>query len=500
MADLLNLINDVDDLLKKKEPEKALGILHYIQEIVNPEHPLHMPVLMKLAHVYKDIGLMGSATKAIKKVADIAEKTKQFKIAGDAYVSLAGALLYTDGATLESYSSITRRVDRYLARTVSKYDFKDYDFTPDKPLKIAILSPDFCSHSLSYLILRPLTSFLNNCDHELHILHLREHEDLHTQQYKDTCSSFTNVHGKTDNEICEIIRNKKIDVLIDISGYTAESRMSAFMKRPAPVQMGWISGMMTPTGLSCLPYFLTDPHMLPPKWLHDLGVPVTMTSALTYSSLGNDSPIVDREGDITFVSFNNPCKINNAVLTAWAGVLRRVPNSQLHVRTSYGLDGARIKEVMSLLGVDSKRIVDLGHQTSNIFVRDYYCAKADIFLDSWPCSGCLTTAESLYNGVPVITRYGELPCSRQSYSILKNIGLPELTASTDEGFIEAAVALANDRPRLKLLRSTLRETMKKSPLGDYGGMSLQLSNACTVAWNHYCSTRTKSLAQITFQE
>jgi len=499
MADLLNLINDVDGLLKNKEPEKALGILHYIQEIIHPEHALQVPVLVKLATVYKDIGLMGNATKAIKKIVDIAEKAKQFKTAGDAYVSLAGAWLYTEGATIDTYAAITRRIDRYLSRAIPKYDYRDYDFTVDKKLKIAVLSPDFCAHSLSSLVLRPLMSFTANCEHELHILHLRKQEDTHTEQYKENCTSFVNVFGKTDQEICGIIREKKIDILIDISGYTAETRLSVFMARPAPVQIGWISGMMTPTGLSCLPYFLTDPKMLSPKHSHDLGLPVTMTTALSYAPLSNDSVIEPRDQEgITFVSFNNPCKVNSTVLKAWAEVLKQVPNSELHVRTSHSMDGARIKEILGLLGVDPKRVTDLGTQTSNAFVKDYYCSKADIFLDSWPCSGCLTTVEALWNGVPVVSCYGELPCSRQSYSILSTIGLPELARDTEQGFIDAAVALARDRTRLKELRSTLRETVKKSPLGDYGTRAVELIEACKMAWGHYCTNRAKSLAQLTF--
>ncbi len=499
MADLLNLIGDVDGLLKSKEPEKALGILHYIQEIIHPEHALQVPVLVKLATVYRDIGLMSNATKAIKRVADIAEKAKQFKAAGDAYVSLAGALLYTEGATLDTYAAITRRIDRYLSRAIPKYDFRDYEFSVDKKLKVAVLSPDFCAHSLSALVLRPLMNFTANCDHELHILHLRKNEDSHTEQYKGNCTSFTNVHGKTDQEICGIIRDKKIDILIDISGYTAETRLSVFMARPAPVQIGWISGMMTPTGLSCIPYFLTDPKMLSPRHTHDLGLPVTMTTALSYCPLSADSVIEPRDQEpITFVSFNNPCKVNNTVLKAWSEVLVQVPNSELHIRTCHTMDGARIKEILGLLGVDPKRVVDLGTQTSNNVVKEYYCSKADIFLDSWPCSGCLTTVEALWNGVPVVSCYGELPCSRQSYSILNTVGLPELAHSTEAGFIDAAVALAKDRPRLKALRHSLRETVKKSPLGDYGTRSVELIAACQMAWTHYCTNRAKSLAQLTF--
>jgi len=499
MADLLNLINDVDTLLKDKQPEKALGILHYIQEIIHPDHSLQVPVLIKLATVYKEIGLMATATKSIKKIVDIAEKAKQYKTAGDAYVSLAGAYLYTEGATVDGYSSITRRIDRYLARPIPKHGFNDYDFTPDRPLRVAVLSPDFCAHSLSSLVLRPLMSFTANCSHELHIMHLRKQEDMHTEQYKENCTSFTNVHGKTDEEIIALIREKKIDVLIDISGYTAESRLSVFMARPAPVQIGWISGMMTPTGLSCLPYFLTDKYMLSPKHTHDLGLPITMNSALTYCSLSNDLDIRPRDRDnIIFCSFNNPCKVNNTVLKAWAEILKQVPDSELRVRTMYGMDGARIKEILGLLGVDPKRVLDLGSHPDNAFVKQYYCNEADIFLDSWPCSGCLTTVEALWNGVPVVSRYDELHCSRQSYSILNNIGLPELAHDNDAGFIKAAVDLAKDRPRLAALRSSLRDTVRKSVLGDYGRASFELTSACTMAWNHYCTTRAKSLAQLTF--
>ena len=90
----------------------------------------------------------------------------------------------------------------------------------------------------------------------------------------------------------------------------------------------------------------------------------------------------------------------------------------------------------------------------------------DIALDTYPWPGGGTTCDTLYMGVPLVTRYGDRRSTRFSYGLLQNVGLGDLTAATVEEYIEKAVALASDEELLDALHKNLRRMMEQSPLMD----------------------------------
>ena len=72
----------------------------------------------------------------------------------------------------------------------------------------------------------------------------------------------------------------------------------------------------------------------------------------------------------------------------------------------------------------------------------------DVALDPFPYSGGVTTCESLWMGVPVVTCPGETFASRHSLSHLSNVGLTETVAQDPRDYVERAVRLAEDLPHL----------------------------------------------------
>ena len=115
---------------------------------------------------------------------------------------------------------------------------------------------------------------------------------------------------------------------------------------------------------------------------------------------------------------------------------------------------------MKYFGIDIARVEMYG------FTADYFIKynDVDIALDTFPYTGGVTTCEALYMGVPVISLYGARHGTRFGLSILKNIGLEELAVNSYDDYINRAVALANDKELLMILRKNLRGMMKKSPL------------------------------------
>lgn len=99
-------------------------------------------------------------------------------------------------------------------------------------------------------------------------------------------------------------------------------------------------------------------------------------------------------------------------------------------------------------------------------LADY--SDVDIVLDTYPFNGGMTSIEALWMGVPIITLAGTTPASRQTGSFLRIVGLDECIAFTEEMFVEAAVSLASNTPKLYDIRGTLRQRMKRSPLMNGG--------------------------------
>jgi len=87
---------------------------------------------------------------------------------------------------------------------------------------------------------------------------------------------------------------------------------------------------------------------------------------------------------------------------------------------------------------------------------------ADIALDTFPYCGTTTTCEALWMGIPLITIAGTIHMSRVGVSLLTNVGLPELIATSVDDYVARIVGLAQDRDRLARLRRELRPRMQAS--------------------------------------
>jgi predicted O-linked N-acetylglucosamine transferase (SPINDLY family) len=498
MTSYKSLLEQAEEFKRTGQHDRALGVLTYIYT-QDPNSDFGINAATLLSGLMKDLGCMDKAYQFMGHTTSVLEKSGRYGSCGGAYASLACGSLYTAGITVERYNAITRRTSMFMEPSAPKISHLQHDMTEERKLRVGILSPDMCLHSLAFLVAQPIINFTKVTPHELYIYHLRQSTDTVSDQIAKSVTKFVHVHGQTDDQIVKAITNDKIDVLIDLSGYTAETRLSVFCRQPAPVQMGWISGMMTPTGLDCLPYFLTDQYMKPETVPTELCTPLIAKTALTYHTLRDKeleigSLPADRNNYISFVSFNNPCKINDEVLSAWSRILAAVPKSRLHLKTYSNLDTARIYEKLTQAGIDSARLVLMPPLPSGTDVQMYYGQHADIFLDSWPCSGCLTTIEAMWMGVPVVSYYQDIFCSRQTHSILNNVGISDLSFPTVDGYINAAVKLANDKSRLRTLRGGLRAQITASPLHDYAGMARELGVAVTAAWKQTVALRNHTLA------
>ena len=164
-----------------------------------------------------------------------------------------------------------------------------------------------------------------------------------------------------------------------------------------------------------------------------------------------------RTGSITFGSFGGGFKLSPPLIGWWCEILRRVPDATLFIRNfeMSPADNRRALERQFVeQDIDPARLRLVGKGTRHEVVRSY--DEVDIALDTWPYCGGNTTAEALWQGVPVITLQGSRFSGSYGASLMHAAGCPELIARTPDEYIERAVELAQAPDRLLSYRSNLR--------------------------------------------
>jgi protein O-GlcNAc transferase len=264
-----------------------------------------------------------------------------------------------------------------------------------------------------------------------------------------------------------------------------------FARRPAPVQVTYL-GYCASTGLETMDYRLSDPHLDPPD--SDLSHYTERTIRLpeTYwcyapADLTPEpslSPPVEETGHITFGCLNNFAKVSPAS-DLWAEILQNVPGSRLIVHSHPGTHLKTVRERFADKNVSPDRLEFMGRQAHREYLATY--GRIDIALDPFPWGGGITTCDALWMGVPVVSLIGRTAVGRGGASILSNIGLPELIARTPQEYIEIAISLATDLPRLAELRRTLRSRMQASPLMDAPRFARNVEAAYQQMWRNWCA-------------
>lgn len=284
--------------------------------------------------------------------------------------------------------------------------------------------------------------------------------------------------------VAETVRSDEIDVLVDLSGHTKGSALPVFAWRAAPVQISGI-GYFNSTGLSETTGFLSDVYCAPqersPYFVEPLlRLPHTHFCYAPYQEFpAPGAPPRLTRGYVTFGCFNHFAKVTDEMLGAWRRILQVLPTAKLVLKhrlfdSREGL--AFTRERLERLGMPLNRVEFRGF--SQDYLREY--RDIDIALDTSPYQGGATTCEALFMGVPVVSLVGRCHGARFGYSLLANIGLPQLAADTPAHYVRLAVGLARDKELLCALHKELRSMMKQSPLMDCAGYMQEIEHLYAV--------------------
>jgi predicted O-linked N-acetylglucosamine transferase (SPINDLY family) len=110
-----------------------------------------------------------------------------------------------------------------------------HDRDPERRLRIGYVSPDFRSHSVSHF-LDPLIASHDRRQFEIFCYAQVANPDIETRRLRGLADGWCSSVGMTTQALAARIRADKIDILVDLAGHTANSRLLVFAECPAPVQ------------------------------------------------------------------------------------------------------------------------------------------------------------------------------------------------------------------------------------------------------------------------
>ena len=355
-------------------------------------------------------------------------------------------------------------------------------------IRIAYLSADFRIHATAFL----MAGLFEHHDHTRFEVHgvsygIDENSDMR-RRLETAFHEFHNVREKSDAAIAQMLRDREIDIAIDLNGHTQESRFGILAFRPAPIAVNYL-GYPGSMGAPFIDYVLADATVAPFEHQPYFTERIVHLPG-SYQVNDNRRPIAENapsraeaglpEQGFVFCSFNNNWKITPDVFDVWMRLLRDIEGSVLWLLRDN--DGAEknLRREAQQRGIDPSRLVFADRMPPARHLARH--RLADLFLDTLPCNAHTTASDALWTGLPLLTCLGESLAGRVAASLVRAAGVPELVTA-DLGQYEAlALLLAREPEKLREVRSRLSRDRDTCALFDTARFTRGIEAAYTTMW------------------
>ncbi|WP_114639493.1 O-linked N-acetylglucosamine transferase, SPINDLY family protein [Polynucleobacter necessarius] len=362
---------------------------------------------------------------------------------------------------------------------VSRVVHKD---THSEKIRIGYFSADFGFHPVAFLIAE-IFELHNRQQFEIYGFSTGPNtEDPMRKRLEQSFDEFIDVHSWSDAQIAAKARDLKIDIAIDLTGFTQDGRTNIFALGAAPVQVNFL-GYPGTLGASYMDYIIVDPVIASENnqryyaeklaFLPDAYQPNDRKRTRPKNRVNRNKAGLP-EQDFIFCCFNNNFKITPHQLDLWASILKQVEGSFLWLLEDNPMASQNLRYEISKRGVSIDRLIF----ASRVAPEDHLhrMSAADLFLDTSPYNAYTTASEALWVGLPILTRIGKSFCSRVAASLIRAAGVPELITTTDDEYVELAVNLARSPSKLDALKWRLGQAQENAPLFDSERFTRNLEN------------------------
>jgi predicted O-linked N-acetylglucosamine transferase (SPINDLY family) len=363
----------------------------------------------------------------------------------------------------------------------------------ERPLRIGYLSGCFRTHSVGFLAWW-LLKYHDRQQFDVRLYSLGDlSEDPQQQAYKKEFGDSFYQGGLPIATVADKINEDEIDILVDLDSLTSYGNCAILALKPAPIQVTWLG--YDATGFPGVDYFIADNYVLPES-AQDYYTEKIWRLPQNYIGIDGfavGTPTINRESldipddGIIYFSSQTGVKRNPHNIRLQMQIIKQVPNSYFLLK-SFRSNHEDLRDFIAPLaeaeGVDFKQLRFLPSADTDMEHRANL-AIADIVLDTYPYNGATTTLETLWMGIPLVTRVGEQFAARNSYTMMMNVGVTEGLAWSDEEYVEWGVKLGKDEKLRQEIVWKLRKSRQTSPLWNGQKFAREMENAYQQMWQKY---------------
>ena len=366
------------------------------------------------------------------------------------------------------------------------------DMNPVRRLRIGYLSADFHDHAVMRLFSGVLEHH-NHGDFEIHAFSYGASDDGEMRRrLVAACDSFHDVSSLSLESLARRIRAEDVDILVDLTGWTGNTRSAVLGMRPAPIQVNFLGYTGTLGSKVLADYLIGDPVATP---LADQGKFAESLALMPVCCQPNDAGrrigrIRTREEEglplnaFVFCCFSRSLKITPEIFDCWCDLLSNLPGSVLWLLATNESARGNLLAVAERRGIDPSRLVFSATRPADEHLARL--ALADLALDTFPFGAHTTASDALWAGLPVITLIGETFPSRVTASVLNAIGLNDLVTRSLDEYRALALALGRNDNALVSIRNRLANNRLSSRLFDTKGFAVELQALLRAMWQEYC--------------
>ena len=338
----------------------------------------------------------------------------------------------------------------------------------NKKIHIGYYSPDFGDHPVGY-IMSEIFNYHNKDKFMITGFSLNPYDDTKSKvknKIMNSLDKFLYCSNKKYLDIIEESKKLKIDIAIDLAGFTAFNKIKSFIKKTAPIQINFLGypGTLGPHN----DYIVSDLEVIPEEkqnFYFEKIIYMPNTFLPTFTKFNLDSNLKKesfnlKESNFVFANFNNHTKINPPIFNCWMRILKKVKDSVLWLMDSDEYTKENLKKEAKKRNIDTERIIfskKLDYYEHNI--RYKFC---DLFLDTFPYNAHSTASSCLFSGAPLLTIKGEAFQSRVAASLLKDLKMNELICSNIEEYENKAVNIGNSHKELQRIKGKLQNSLINS--------------------------------------
>ncbi|XP_078447554.1 tetratricopeptide repeat (TPR)-like superfamily protein isoform X2 [Wolffia australiana] len=397
---------------------------------------------------------------------------------------------------------ISRKYAAHACLIASRFALPPFAHPPRIPVKSGGSSRlrvgDFGNHPLSHLM-GSVFGMHNRENIEVFCYALSPNDGTEWRlRIQSEAEHFIDVSPMTSDAIAKIINEDKIQILINLNGYTKGARNEIFAMQPAPIQVSYM-GFPGTTGALYIDYVVTDEFVSPLQYAHMYSEKLVhlphcyfvndyrqkslevLDSACPHKRSDYGLP----ENKFIFACFNQLYKMDPEIFDTWCNILKRIPNSALWLLRFPAAGEMRLRAYAAAQGLRPDRIIFTDVAMKNEHIRR--SALADLFLDTPLCNGHTTGTDVLWAGLPMVTLPLEKMATRVAGSLCLATGLgDEMIVHSMKEYEERAVVLAENPSRLRSLRRRLEAARLSCPLFDTARWVRNLERAYMRMWRVHC--------------